>query len=147
MAYTQPTVADFKSRFDRDFFYATDQTDRTKVRDKDITLAYGQAAVNFNEGLWENQGVFSEASMLLAAHYLCTNLLASSQGIRGAGEWLANSKAVGNVSAAFSIPQRILDDPFLAQLSRTTYGCTYLSIIAVRLVGNVIGVFRQAHAT
>lgn len=147
MAYVLPTVSEFKSRFDRDFPYSTDQTDLTKVRDKDITLAQTQAAANFNVELWENQTVFAEAFNLLSAHYLCSNLLASSQGVRGAGVWLTNSKTVGNVSESFNIPERVMKSPTLSLYSRTTYGCVYLSIIAVRLIGNVAGIFRRASAT
>ena len=44
MPYTQPTLADFKARFDRDFAFAADQTDKSMVRDADITIAFTQAA-------------------------------------------------------------------------------------------------------
>ena len=137
MSYTAPTLADFKSRFDRDFGFAQDQTDMTLVRDKDITTAFTQANANFNIALFANQGTYSEALLLLAAHYLTTNLLASSQGLAGTAQWLTNSKAVGNVSEGFSIPERILRSPILSIYSRTLYGMTYLSIIAPLLVGNV----------
>ena len=146
MPYVPPTVADFKARFRRDFPFTGDQTDLTKVDDQDVTLALGQALINWNDGMWETQAVYSEANLLLSAHFLCQNLLASSQGVRGQGEWLANSKAVGNLSVNFSIPQSILDDPFLANLSKTTYGCQYLGLIAPRIIGNMFAVYRQDHA-
>ena len=147
MSYVTPSVSDFKSRFDRDFPFPSDQSDMSKVRDKDITLALTQAGANFNPGLFENQAIYSEAFLLLAAHYLCTNLLASSQGIGGAGQWLTNSKSVGNVSEAYTIPDRILRSPTLSLFSKTIYGCQYLSIIAVRLVGNFMAVCGTSHAT
>lgn len=144
MAFTTPTPADFKSRFDRDFAFAVDQTDVTKVRDKDLNTAIGQAGLNFNPGLFAAQAGFAEAYLLLTAHFLCVNLLASSQGLGGAGEWLVNQKAVGNVSASFDVPERIKRSPFLAALSKTSYGMTYLQIITPLLVGNVLGVCRNA---
>ena len=137
MSYVPPTLADFKARFDRDFAFASDQTDKSMVRDADITIAFTQAAANFNVGLFANQATYAEASLLLTAHYLCQNLLASSQGLAGSAQWLTNSKAVGNVSEGFSIPERILRSPILSIYSRTLYGMTYLSIIAPLLVGNV----------
>jgi len=136
MPYVLPSVADFKSRFDRDFGFSTDQTDVSRVRDKDVTIAYTQARANFNEGLFANQSTFSECQMLLAAHYLCTNLLASSQGLGGSAQWLTNAKAVGNVSEGFTVPDRILRSPTLSAYSKTLYGMTYLSIISPLLVGN-----------
>lgn len=144
MAFTAPTVADFKSRFDRDFAYSADQSDVTKVRDKDINTAFGQAGLNFNPGLFAAQAGYAEAFLLLTAHFLCTNLLASSQGLGGAGEWLVNQKAVGNVSASFDIPDRIKRSPFLSAISKTSYGMTYLNVITPLLVGNVAGLCRQA---
>jgi hypothetical protein len=137
VAYTQPTIANFKTRFDRDFAYAVDQTDMAKVRDADITIGLTQASANFNPNLFASQAVFTEAFLLLTAHFLCVNLLASSQGLGGSAQWLTSSKAVGNVSESFAVPERILHSPFLAALSKTVYGMTYLTIISPLLVGNV----------
>lgn len=140
MSYTPVTVADFKARFDRDFAFAVDQTDKAKVRDVDITRAVTQVAANFNESLWATQETYSEAYLLVTAHYLCTNLLASSQGLGGSAQWLTNSKAVGNVQESFAIPERIVRSPFLAGYSKTIYGMTYLSMILPLLTGNVVGI-------
>lgn len=138
MSYVAPTVADFKERFDRDFQFASDQTDLTKVRDIDVTRAFTSAGANFNVGLFPNQAIYSEAFLLLSAHYLCVNILASTQGLGGQATWLTNSKAVGSVSEGISVPDRILRSPTLSIYSRTMYGMTYLSIIAPLLVGNVV---------
>lgn len=138
MAYTVPTAADFKTRFDRDFpFAAADQTDMEKVRDTDIDRALTQAGVNFNDALWSSQAVFSEARLLVAAHFLCVNLLNSSQGLGGTAQWLTASKSVGNVAESFAIPERISRSPSLSIYSKTTYGMTYLSLLAPLINGNV----------
>lgn len=137
MAYTVPTAADFKSWFVRDFPYGT--TDTT-VMDADITKSISEAAVNFNESLWESQAVFTMAYLYLAAHYLVMDLRASSQGIAGGYSWLTSSKSVGSVSEGFSIPQKILDNPHLAMLSKTNYGAKFISLALPRLVGNVVHV-------
>lgn len=137
MAYVQPTSVEFKARFDRDFAFPADQTDMTKVRDVDINRGLLQASTNFNVALWESQAIYEEAFLLLAAHYLCQNLLASSQGLGGSAAWLTNSKAIGNMSESFAIPERITKSPILAIYSKTLYGMEYLSMIMPRLTGNV----------
>jgi hypothetical protein len=138
VAYTVPNAAAFKSRFDRDFPFPLDQSDVRGVRDLDISRALTQASFNFNEGLFASQAIFTEAYLLLTAHYLCTNLLASSQGLGGAGQWLTQSKTVGSVSESYSVPPSVANDPFLGLLSKTTYGALYLQLIAPLLVGNII---------
>lgn len=143
MSFTPPTLADFKSRFDRDFAYSADQSDMTKVRDKDITTAFTNAAANFNENLFANQATYAEAFLLLTAHFLCKNILASTQGLGGAGQWLTNTKAIGPLSEGFTIPDRIAKSPFLAALSKTAYGFAYLEQITPLLIGNVVGIRRE----
>lgn len=137
MPYIVPTSVAFKDRFDRDFAFSTDQTDMTKVRDKDINTAFTQAGANFNEALFASQATYQEAFLQLTAHFLTTNMLAASQGLGGSFQWLTNSKAVGNVSESFAVPERISRSPWLASLSKTLYGSTYLSLILPLLVGNV----------
>lgn len=143
MAYTVPTASDFKAHFVRDWSYGS--TDTT-VMDSDITKAIAEAAVNFNESLWESQAVFTLAYLYLTAHYLVTDLRASSQGIAGSYSWLTGSKSVGSVSEGFSIPQKILDNPHLAMLSKTNYGAKFLSLALPRLVGNVVHVAGETQA-
>jgi hypothetical protein len=141
MTYIIPVVADFKDQFDRDFPFCTlDQTDTSRIRDKDITKALVQAGINFSQANWSSQANFTYAYCLLAAHYLCENIAASSQGINGQGEWLINAKSVDTISANFSIPERIMKSIILAPISKTTYGCAYLELLAPQLVGNVFPV-------
>lgn len=137
MSYTPPTVADFKSRFDRDFAYSAAESDLTKVRVKDINTAFVQAAANFNEALFASQATYAESFLLLSAHFLVVNITASSQGLGGASQWTTQSKGAGNLQESFAIPPRIMRSPFLSQLSKTTYGMTYLQIILPLLSGNV----------
>lgn len=134
MAYTIPAVSDFKAYFVRDFNYGTEQT---TVMDADISKGLSDAGVNFNEALWANQQSFTVGYLLLAAHYMVLSLRASSQGIRGQYEWLVNSKSVGSVSESFTIPQRILDNPFLSMLAKTTYGAQYLEYVLPLLSGQM----------
>lgn len=144
MAYTNPSVADFQSQFFRDFPYGTDIN--TQVTDADINSAFIRVNMNINQGLFSDQVSYTYSYNLLAAHYLCENLRASSQGINGQFSWLENSKTVGNVSEAFSIPQWVLDNPLMSQLSKTNYGAQYLETVLPQLSGAMFTGYMPAHA-
>lgn len=133
LAYTNPSVQNFKDYFYRDFPYGTDQN--SQVLDQDITKAFQMVNVNMNEGLFGNQGSYDVGYLLLSAHYLVMNLRASSQGINGQFNFLQVSKGVGSVNEAFSIPQRILDNPDWSMLSKTNYGMSFLQLIIPQMAG------------
>lgn len=116
---------------------AGDNTDTEKVTDFDLARAF-TAAVQFNmsASLFGSQSAFSYAMNLLAAHYLCQTLQAGGTGLGGKAEWLTNSKTVGNVTESYSIPERVLKSPFLAKLSKTTYGAQFLELVSPQLIGN-----------
>lgn len=134
MAYIRPSVTDFKAYFTRDFPYGSTSS---TVMDSDIIKAMGEADFNFNEGLFSSQENFNIGYLLLTAHYLVIDLRNSSQGIAGQFEWLASSKSVGSVSEGFSIPQRILDNPTLALLTKTNYGAKFLALVLPLLTGQI----------
>lgn len=135
MAYTVPTIADFKAYFVRDFPYGTDP--KTSVIDQDITNALADSGVNFNESLFSDQANFNIGYLLLTAHFLVMTLRASSQGTSGQFSWLQNSRNVGSVSEGIAIPQRILDNPEFAYLSKTNYGAKFLMFILPQLSGQI----------
>ena len=132
MGYTNPTVTDFQQYFVRDFPYGSDPT---TVMDSDILNAITLAAYNINPGLFADQGFYTINFLLLSAHYLVTNLRNSSQGIAGQFPWMETSKSVGSVSTGITIPDRILENPELAMLTKTNYGALYLQNILPFLVG------------
>lgn len=142
MAYLTPTVDDFKARFARDFPYGTTLD---TVTDNDVTIGLNQAGINFNPAQWFNQQAYTEGWLLLSAHQMVLNLRNSSQGIAGGYTWLENSKTAGSVSAGYSIPQRILDNPFFAMLTKTSYGAKYLELLAPQLVGQIFSVRGITH--
>lgn len=139
MAFTNPSVAEFKEYFYRDFPYGTDP--ETSVLDQDITKAFVMVNVNFSECLFADQGSYSVGYLLLAAHYLVMNLRASSQGLSGQFSFQEQSKSVGSVSQAFAIPQRILDNPDWAILCKTNYGAQFIQLILPQLTGQVFNVY------
>lgn len=143
MAFTQPTVSDFKAYFTRDFPYGV--TNNT-ILDSDITKAIDEAAVNFNEALFSTQGTYSMAFLYLSAHYLVMDIRASGQGISGSFPWLTSSKGVGSVSESSSIPTFISDNPMLAHLGKTYYGAKYISLVYPKLIGNMFSSYGGTHA-
>ena len=135
MAYLNPIPDDFKNYFVRDFPYGTDPT--TSVLDSDITKAFGQVNFAINPALFTNQESYTLGYLWLAAHWLVTDLRASSQGIAGRYNWLEVGKGVGSVNSSFAIPQRILDNPSFSMLSQTQYGAKYLQLILPQLAGQI----------
>jgi hypothetical protein len=136
-AYNQPTVAEFKAYFNRDFPYgSTPQS----VMDSDITKAQGEALFNFNSDLFSSQDNYSICFNLLTAHFLVMDLRQSSQGIAGQFSWNATSKSVGSVSESIQIPDRIMQNPEFAYLTKTNYGTKYLMLLLPMLSGQVFTV-------
>lgn len=135
MAFSNPSVQDFKNFFVRDFPYGTDVN--TSVLDADIAKSFQFTNVNMNQGLFGDQGSYSVGYLLLSAHYLVMNLRASSQGINGQFNFLQASKGVSGVNEAFSIPQRVLDNPDWAILCKTNYGAQFIQLILPQLAGQI----------
>jgi len=114
-----------------------DNTSPDSVNDFDIANALNDATVfNVSQELLGSQAAFTRAYLLLAAHYLCKNLLASGMGVGGKAEWLTQTKTVGPITESFAIPDRILKSPILSKLSVTTYGAQFLEFMAPQLIGN-----------
>ncbi len=135
MAYDNPTINDFKTFFVRAFPFGTDLN--TQVLDQDIANAYLMTNPQINQALFIDQSSYTLGYFNLSAHFLVTSLRASSQGLNGQFNWLEQSKAAGTVNQAFSIPQRILDNPYWAMLTKTNFGAAYLGLIFPQLAGQI----------
>lgn len=144
MAFLNPSIDDFKNYFTRDFPYGTDPS--ISILDTDIAKAYGQVNFAINPALFSNQENYILGYLWLAAHWLVVDLRASSQGIAGRYNWLETSKSVGNVSASYGIPPRILENPNFAMLSQTQYGAKYLQLLLPGLISNVFTVMGHTGA-
>lgn len=138
MAYTNPAVSDFKAQFARDFPFGTDPA--LAVLDTDIAYAFQMTNLGINPDLWPDQGSYTLAYNLLAAHYLVMNIRTSGQGLNAQFAWLHVGKAAGPVAETIAVPQRVLDNPRLAQLSKTGYGALYLELLWPYLQGAVYAV-------
>ena len=144
MSYLNPTIAEFKGYFVRDFPYGTDPA--TSILDSDITKAFGQTNLTINQGLFSSQEDYTTCYMWLCAHWLVVDLQAAGQGINSQFSWNATSKSVGSVSVSQTIPQRILDNPEFAYLTSTQYGAKYLMLILPYLTGQIFTVPGRTHA-
>jgi hypothetical protein len=144
--FQNPSVAEFKTQFTRDFPYGGASGDpNVAVLDSDIASAFQLVNVNINPGLFQNQSSYQIAYLYLAAHYLVMNLRASSQGINGQFNFLQSGKGVGSVSESFSIPERILENPRWSILTKTNYGAQYLSIIIPQMAGQMFVAHAQTN--
>ncbi len=135
MAYTNPSVIDFKAQFVRDFPYGTDIN--TSVLDADISSAFNWTNLVINQSMWTTQASYNLGYLLLSAHYLVMNMRASSQGLNGKFDWLEQSKGAGSVSASYGIPPRILENPNFAQYFETNYGAQYMQLLWPQLSGQI----------
>lgn len=135
MAYLNPSVADFKAYFTRDFPYGTDPN--TSITDTDIAKSFQISNANINQGLFSDQSSYTVGYLLFSAHNMVMSIRSSSQGINGQFSFLDASKGVGSVNEAFAIPQRILDNPYFSMLAKTNYGAQYLMMLLPQLMGQV----------
>lgn len=139
MAFVNPSVADFKAQFNRDFPYGTDPN--VAVLDSDIAKSFQITNMNINQGLFSDQASYSVGYLYLSAHNMVMTLRSSSQGINGQFSFLNASRGAGQVNEAFSIPQRILDNPFWSVLAKTNYGIQYLMMVFPKLSGQMFTVW------
>lgn len=137
-AYTNPSVSDFKTYYVRDFPFGVDTS---HVMDSDVSNAMLEASNFINGCLFSTQSNYTLGFLRLSAHYLVMNLRASSQGIWGQYPWMTTSKSVGSVSESIQIPDRIMANPVMAMLTKSTYGAAYLFMVLPQLVGQTFSVY------
>lgn len=106
------------------------------IADTDITNAFAEAKMTFNQALFSDDASIKLAFLYLAAHYLVLDTRAAMGGIYGANLFPLQSKSAGNVSESYGIPQVYLNDPQFSYLSGTAYGLKYLSFVWSLLTGN-----------
>jgi hypothetical protein len=111
------------------------------VLDGDITKAFSEAKVNFNQGLFSDDDEIKLGYLYLTAHYLVNDLKAAKGGVNASAFMLATGRTVGSVSEQYSIPQFLVDSPMFAFYAQSAYGMKYMSLIGPSLIGNVGVVF------
>lgn len=108
------------------------------VLDSDIQTTFGQAQMNFYQGL----GFGSDANVKLAylylcAYYLCVDMLAITSGLQATASFPVSSRTVGSISESYQIPDYYKDYPLFANFAQNQYGQKYLNFIIPLMVGNV----------
>ena len=114
------------------------------VQDSDITNAFGEAQVVFNQGLYGSDATVTLAYLYLTAFFLANDLKAALAGLTAPGNFPVQSKSAGSMAESYAIPQRYLDDPILAQYTANAYGMKFLTMTLPALVGNMAGVCGSA---
>lgn len=137
--YQGPSVADFQTKFFRDFpFDLTFTNDQNKyIFIQDILSAMQQANSQINSTLYLNQVSFAAGNLWLTAHRLCVNINNSSQGLNGRFNWGETSKGVGPASQSFGVPEKIQSMPYLYAFCNTNYGADYALDLYPRLTGGM----------
>ena len=133
--YIAPQIPQFQQYFVDDFPFGPDP--KTQIPDYRILNAMQMTGLAFfNPQFFPDQATFNIGYLLLAAHFMVTNLRRASQGIKGQYSFLQQSKSAG-ISVSTAIPQRILDNPDFASLMQTNYGAEYLNMILPQLSGQM----------
>lgn len=117
-----------------------DETDNY-IQDDDITNAFAEAQVNYNQSLFGTDAQIKLGYLYLTAHYLCVDIRNSRSGIAATGMFPMTSRTVGSVSESYGIPTAYMDSPIYAIYSQTGYGMKYLSLVLPQLVGNIGAVY------
>jgi len=107
------------------------------VQDRDITNAFAEAQIVFNQTLFSEDPKIKLGYLYLTAHYLVNDLKAAQGGISSGAQMPLTGRSVGNVSENYQIPERYLKNPAYAFYITSAYGFKYLSMIQGKLVGNM----------
>lgn len=136
------TIDEFKTYFARMFPFApaSDPNNQEYITDEDIQVAFGQAKINFPIKLFDEESG-KVAFLFLAAHYLCMDMQMAQAGINSTAAYIVTSKSVGDVSASYGVPTKLLNNPLFNYLTTTQFGMKYLSLLYPRTVGAVDFVF------
>lgn len=128
------TVDDFKERFPRGFKYYVDGEETTPetVYDTDILEAYREAKMTFDCSLFTKDEM-KNMFLLLSAFYLLQDFKMNN-GLSNTSSFVATEQQVGDVSAKYSIPDKIKNSPTFSYLFENDFGKKYAIMAYQRLV-------------
>lgn len=115
------------------------------IQDQDITNAFTEAQVLFNQGLFGSDGQITLAYLYLTAHFLCNDIRASQAGIASTAQMPVQSRSVGSVSETYGIPEQYLKSPTLAFYGNSAYGLKYVQMALPKLIGNMAALCADAN--
>ncbi len=107
------------------------------VLDADISSAYAEAGVVFNTNISATDAQFKLMFLYLAAHFLVGDMRAA--GLQSGNQGIVESKQVGNVSIAYTIPEWMKKEA-LSFYTTTYYGYKYLAMTRIYRIGNVFAI-------
>ena len=107
------------------------------VLDSDITKAFGECQLSFNQRLLSGDTNVEIGYMYLTAHYLVYDIRTSKFGVNSIGDWGAEKRKVGNVLEEYYIPKNWVSSPILNFYTKTGYGLKYLNLVMPKITGNV----------
>lgn len=145
MAFSNPTIANFKDFFDRGFPYEPDPLPEgadqfSYVRDKDIQKAIDKVDYQINDAFFSSQKEYSDAFLNATAHFMIMDLRAQSQGVSDKYEWLSSSSGVGSISESRVIPDYIAQSLHFSFFTTTTFGLEYALAIYEKSRGTIFTV-------
>ena len=114
----------------------SDPNNQEYITDTDIEMAFAQAKVNFPVNLFDEENG-KIAFLFLVAHYLCMDMQMAQAGINSTAQYVVTSKSVGDVSASYGVPTKLLDNPLYNYLTTTQFGMKYISLLYPRAIGAV----------
>lgn len=114
----------------------SDPDNQEYITDTDIEMAFAQAKVNFPVNLFDEENG-KIAFLFLVAHYLCMDMQMAQAGINSTAQYVVTSKSVGDVSASYGVPTKLLDNPLYNYLTTTQFGMKYISLLYPRTIGAV----------
>lgn len=110
------------------------------VQDSDITRAFGEAQISFNQALFGLDAEIRLAYLYMTAHYLVNDLKTARAGAQSTGDHTVASRSVGNVSESYAIPEAFTKNPIFTFYTKSGYGLKYLNLIFPKIKGNVVSV-------
>lgn len=112
------------------------------VWDEDITKAYAEADATILTKI-NTLAALKQAYLYLSAHYLVGDL--NANGLQSAGGGILGSKAVGNVSVGYVVPEWAKKEGY-SFYTTTYYGMKYLTLTRPYRIGNVIPFSTPRHS-
>lgn len=112
------------------------------VWDEDIEKAYAESDATVLTKI-NTAAALKQAYLYLSAHYLVGDL--NANGLQSTGGGILGSKAVGNVSVGYVVPEWAKKEGYSFYTS-TYYGMKYLTLTRPYRIGNVIPFSTPRHA-
>lgn len=112
------------------------------VWDEDIEKAFNETDATVLTKI-NTDAAFKQAYLYLSAHYLVGDL--NANGLQSTGNGLLSSKAVGNVSVGYVVPEWAKKEGY-SFYTTTYYGMKYLTLTRPYRIGNVIPFSTPRHS-